>query len=72
MVSRSSSLEGESSQLNPVSSAEEPVELSLEDTDINRHREITSKAVSAILILALKWFKTSRALASALAFATRR
>lgn len=25
-----------------------------------RHREITSKAVSAILILTLKWFKTSR------------
>jgi hypothetical protein len=39
---------------------EEPVELRLEDTDINRHREITSKAVSAILILTLKWFKTSR------------
>ncbi|ORY85409.1 hypothetical protein BCR35DRAFT_302898 [Leucosporidium creatinivorum] len=38
---------------------DEPIELSLEDTDINRHREITSKAVSAILILTLKWFKTS-------------
>lgn len=36
--------------------------LSLEDTDIMRHREITSKAVSAILILTLKWFKVSRAL----------
>ena len=34
--------------------------LGLEDTDIMRHREITSKAVSAILILTLKWFKTSR------------
>lgn len=33
--------------------------LSLEDTDIMRHREITSKAVSAILILLLRWFKTS-------------
>lgn len=25
-----------------------------------RHREITSKAVSAILVLVLKWFKASR------------
>lgn len=47
------------------SPAEEPVELNLEDTDIMRHREITSKAVSAILILTLKWFKTSRACPSA-------
>jgi hypothetical protein len=31
-----------------------------EEIDINRHREITSKAVSAILILLLKWFKASR------------
>lgn len=31
-----------------------------EEIDINRHREITSKAVSAVLVLALKWFKTSR------------
>jgi len=36
--------------------------LSLEDTDIMRHREITSKAVSAILILTLRWFKTSHAM----------
>lgn len=36
--------------------------MSLEETDIMRHREITSKAVSAILILTLKWFKTSRTL----------
>ncbi|POW09292.1 hypothetical protein PSHT_09209 [Puccinia striiformis] len=28
----------------------------IEDIDILRHREITSKAVSAILILTLKWF----------------
>lgn len=46
--------------------ADEPVELNLEDTDIMRHREITSKAVSAILILTLKWFKTSRACLSPL------
>lgn len=31
----------------------------VEDIDILRHREITSKAVSAILILTLKWFKAS-------------
>ncbi|GAA6059340.1 hypothetical protein JCM10212_003238 [Sporobolomyces blumeae] len=38
---------------------EPPPDLTLEDCDILRHREITSKAVSAILILTLKWFKTS-------------
>ncbi|KAL8286192.1 hypothetical protein RQP46_004680 [Phenoliferia psychrophenolica] len=43
----------------PDSGNDEVVELNLEDTDILRHREITSKAVSAILILSLKWFKTS-------------
>ncbi|KAK4058163.1 Factor arrest protein 11 [Microbotryomycetes sp. JL221] len=43
----------------PDSGNDEPIELTLEDVDINRHREITSKAVSAILILLLKWFKTS-------------
>ncbi|KAG8960113.1 Factor arrest protein 11 [Tulasnella sp. 419] len=30
-----------------------------EEIDVMRHREITSKAVSAILILTLKWFKVS-------------
>lgn len=45
---------------NFLPTSDEPVELRLEDIDINRHREITSKAVSAILILTLKWFKTSR------------
>lgn len=34
----------------------------LDDIDVTRHREITSKAVSAILLLVLKWFKVSRAL----------
>ncbi|KIR40871.1 hypothetical protein I313_03527 [Cryptococcus deuterogattii Ram5] len=33
-----------------------------EEIDIARHREITSKAVSAILILLLKWFKASHIL----------
>jgi len=33
---------------------------SLDEIDVIRHREITSKAVSAILLLVLKWFKVSR------------
>lgn len=33
---------------------------SKEEVDMARHREITSKAVSAILVLVLKWFKASR------------
>ncbi|KAL6309627.1 hypothetical protein BKA93DRAFT_814558 [Sparassis latifolia] len=32
---------------------------SLDEIDVTRHREITSKAVSAILLLTLKWFKVS-------------
>ncbi|CAL1700892.1 unnamed protein product [Somion occarium] len=35
---------------------------SLEDIDILRHREITTKVVSAILLLTLKWFKVSHAM----------
>ncbi len=34
----------------------------LEDIDIARHREITSKAISAIIVLCLKWFKASHAM----------
>lgn len=34
----------------------------VEDIDILRHREITTKAISAILLLLLKWFGTSHAL----------
>ncbi|GAA6005583.1 hypothetical protein JCM10207_005258 [Rhodosporidiobolus poonsookiae] len=48
--------------LNGEGGANDPLpdsNLSLEDCDILRHREITSKAVSAILILTLKWFKAS-------------
>ncbi|GAA5955174.1 hypothetical protein JCM3765_003235 [Sporobolomyces pararoseus] len=45
--------------LNGEAATEPPPDLSLEDCDILRHREITSKAVSAILILTLKWFKAS-------------
>ncbi|WVR07239.1 hypothetical protein IAU60_004280 [Kwoniella sp. DSM 27419] len=33
-----------------------------EEIDIARHREITSKAVSAILLLVMKWFKASHIL----------
>ncbi|KII95814.1 hypothetical protein PLICRDRAFT_98306 [Plicaturopsis crispa FD-325 SS-3] len=36
-----------------------PPNLTLDDIDVLRHREITSKAVSAILLLVLKWFKVS-------------
>lgn len=32
----------------------------LDEIDVTRHREVTSKAVSAILLLTLKWFKVSR------------
>ncbi|KAG6866536.1 hypothetical protein C0991_003080 [Blastosporella zonata] len=31
----------------------------LDEIDVTRHREVTSKAVSAILLLVLKWFKVS-------------
>ncbi|TFY81816.1 hypothetical protein EWM64_g2205 [Hericium alpestre] len=31
----------------------------LDEIDITRHREITTKAVSAVLLLTLKWFKVS-------------
>ena len=34
--------------------------MGLDEIDVIRHREITSKAVSAILLLTLKWFKVSR------------
>ncbi|KIY73791.1 N1221-domain-containing protein [Cylindrobasidium torrendii FP15055 ss-10] len=35
---------------------------SIEDIDVTRHREITSKAASGILLLVLKWFKVSHAM----------
>lgn len=34
----------------------------IDEIDVIRHREITSKAVSAIILLTLKWFKVSREL----------
>lgn len=54
--------DGDAADLERWLFADDPPELNLEDTDIMRHREITSKAVSAILITLLKWFKTSREL----------
>ncbi|OJT13078.1 Striatin-interacting protein 1 -like protein [Trametes pubescens] len=36
-----------------------PKPATLDEIDVARHREITSKAVSAILLLTLKWFKMS-------------
>jgi len=38
---------------------------SIDEIDVIRHREITSKAVSAIILLTLKWFKVSRGSAQA-------
>ncbi|KAN0064740.1 Factor arrest protein 11 [Thecaphora frezii] len=40
----------------PIEDAPPPT---LEDVDVARHREILTKAVSAILLLSLKWFKAS-------------
>lgn len=33
---------------------------SMEDLDVARHREVITKAVSAMLLLTLKWLKVSR------------
>jgi hypothetical protein len=38
----------------------EPVELSPEEIEATRTREITAKAVTGILLLLLKWLKVSR------------
>lgn len=38
----------------------ENVDMSLEDLDATRAREIESKALTGILLLLLKWFKISR------------
>ncbi|BGP12930.1 hypothetical protein JCM10213_004349 [Rhodosporidiobolus nylandii] len=57
-VTANQNLPNAGQQAEPTS-ADPPPDLSLEDCDILRHREITSKAVSAILILTLKWFKVS-------------
>ncbi|RFU27392.1 hypothetical protein B7463_g8937, partial [Scytalidium lignicola] len=40
----------------------DPLEISLEETESLRSREITSKAVSGILLMLLKWFKISHIL----------
>ncbi|THH02760.1 hypothetical protein EW026_g128 [Hermanssonia centrifuga] len=36
-----------------------PPPMMLDEIDVIRHREVTSKAVSAILLLTMKWFKVS-------------
>ncbi|WFD33193.1 Factor arrest protein 11 [Malassezia cuniculi] len=43
----------------PIEDAPEPT---LEDIDVSRHREILNKAISATLILLLKWFRASHAM----------
>ncbi|GAA5980477.1 hypothetical protein JCM10908_001665 [Rhodotorula pacifica] len=58
-VTANQNLTGPSPNAEEPQSSDPPPDLSLEDIDILRHREITSKAVSAILILTLKWFKAS-------------
>ena len=42
--------------------ADEAPAPTLEDVDITRHREILNKSISAILLLCLKWFRTSHVL----------
>ncbi|KAF7433326.1 Factor arrest protein 11 [Pleurotus ostreatus] len=44
---------------SPAQEQPPPPPQTLEEIDITRHREITSKAVSAILLLTLKWYKVS-------------
>lgn len=44
--------------------AAEPSQLTIDDLEALRSREITSKAVSGILLMLLKWFKVSRLLSS--------
>ncbi|KAF8895564.1 hypothetical protein BD779DRAFT_1609072 [Infundibulicybe gibba] len=49
-------------QSSTITAAQEqppPPPPTLDEIDVTRHREITSKAVSAILLLVLKWFKVS-------------
>ncbi|TFK74417.1 hypothetical protein BDN72DRAFT_812821 [Pluteus cervinus] len=47
---------------SPVQDQPPPPLPTLDEIDVIRHREITSKAVSAILLLVLKWFKVSHAM----------
>jgi hypothetical protein len=53
-------------QLTSITAPEQvpTVPPTLDEIDVTRHREITSKAVSAILLLVLKWFKVSRKLST--------
>lgn len=45
---------------NPNGSGPEPTEDTAEQIDLARSQEIAGKALSAILLLMLKWFKVSR------------
>ncbi|GAA5863667.1 hypothetical protein JCM1840_000097 [Sporobolomyces johnsonii] len=58
-VTANQNLPNAANNTNGETDTEPRPDLTLEDCDILRHREITSKAVSAILILSLKWFKAS-------------
>ncbi|KAF9452194.1 N1221-domain-containing protein [Macrolepiota fuliginosa MF-IS2] len=53
---------GVSSPINSAPDQPPPQTPSLDEIDVTRHREITSKAVSAILFIVLKWFKVSHAM----------
>ena len=48
----------------PLPNTVDPLELSVEEVEAMRSREITAKAVSGILLTLLKWFKVSRELYS--------
>ncbi|KAI6047109.1 hypothetical protein EDC04DRAFT_2621732 [Pisolithus marmoratus] len=45
--------------VSPSEQPPAPPPPTLDEIDVTRHREITSKAVSAILLLTMKWFKAS-------------
>jgi hypothetical protein len=44
----------------PLPNTVDPSDLSVDEIEAMRSREITAKAVSGILIILLKWFKISR------------
>jgi hypothetical protein len=44
----------------PLPNAIDPSEVSVDEIEAHRSREITAKAVSGILLILLKWFKVSR------------
>lgn len=50
------------SMVNTNEASSPEAEITLEELDSTRDREIKAKAVSGILLLLLKWFKRSRTL----------